>query len=50
MEQQVVGLDVSKAWLDGYWRAAGDGCASATMRPGSGCWSGRWATAPPAWW
>ncbi len=23
MEQQIVGLDVSKAWLDGYWSASG---------------------------
>ena len=50
MEQQVIGLEVSKAWLDGYWSASGRRLRVGNDAAGSGRWSGRLATMPPAWW
>ena len=49
-QQQVVGLDVSKAWLDGYLARADGGCGSAMTPEAWRNWSRHSATAAAAWW
>jgi hypothetical protein len=50
MERQVIGLDVSTAWLDGYLASSGRrlrvGNDAARIRR----WFGRWGMAPAVWW